>query len=786
MVCLHCGKKLSVVKKLTTGEFCSAAHKKAYLLEQERFALARLLENQKRIGGGSQDNAPQDSSPANAGQKEQNLEPKREAAKQPKRRKSSDVPVEAGYLEEKVRPQRAAPILAIPQGAAMAAAKADVAPQLPELASAPVPAALEAEPEPPAQYPAQAVAAASHPAIAVEEKYGYDAFFSLLSRTSVQDEPLARISSPSARAANDAGNPMAVLAPSPSAFTMAPNLVERSGAQRAIPELFPEGELAAPLETLMAPVATVPPSTLPSPADSPFAVLGPVLPAAAGLTFAFRVASATDLLPSPYGLQAPSRLAAVGVPGDGAQLKAFPQLPAIDVAAASPAVSLPHPSGPWRECSIQPAADSDLLPCPLLEIHSVPAKAPRKPYSFVPQAEVFPPSRPLQNAPGRASALASALGRLNAPQPRREIRLVALEFDFTKGKAPTRKLRANSETGFGKQHLLLPVHKAKIKLLPEHQSVFSALGQLTGGSAEFSWRGLKTRWSRVPNDLRWIAMAIPIVIGLIWYSSLPSGSATRPKNIAGAEAGGTLARFEALPVNSPAAGAAASANKEPGLLSRLVSDSSMDELKRSIQQRAAVELADDFRQGLAEWSGVGDWASGWRYDRAGFIRPRNLALFTPSLELSDYRFEFLGQIESKALSWIFRAADVRNYYVNRLEIVEPGPLPRVVLVRYAVINGKAGPRTVTRLPMQVQMDTLYRVRVEVSGDDFVTTIQGQVVDVFSDARIRQGGVGFFAQPGEDVRLRWVEVSHQYDFLGKLCAFLVPYDVSAGGGRNPGQ
>jgi hypothetical protein len=322
--------------------------------------------------------------------------------------------------------------------------------------------------------------------------------------------------------------------------------------------------------------------------------------------------------------------------------------------------------------------------------------------------------------------------------------------------------------------------------LPEHQSVFSALGQLTGGSAEFSWRGLKTRWSRVPNDLRWIAMAIPIVIGLIWYSSLPSGSATRPKNIAGAEAGGTLARFEALPVNSPAAGAAASANKEPGLLSRLVSDSSMDELKRSIQQRAAVELADDFRQGLAEWSGVGDWASGWRYDRAGFIRPRNLALFTPSLELSDYRFEFLGQIESKALSWIFRAADVRNYYVNRLEIVEPGPLPRVVLVRYAVINGKAGPRTVTRLPMQVQMDTLYRVRVEVSGDDFVTTIQGQVVDVFSDARIRQGGVGFFAQPGEDVRLRWVEVSHQYDFLGKLCAFLVPYDVSAGGGRNPGQ
>jgi hypothetical protein len=75
------------------------------------------------------------------------------------------------------------------------------------------------------------------------------------------------------------------------------------------------------------------------------------------------------------------------------------------------------------------------------------------------------------------------------------------------------------------------------------------------------------------------------------------------------------------------------------------------------------------------------------------------------------------------------------------------------------------------------MDTIYRVRVDVRGNDFVTSVQGQVVDVFSDDRLPRGGVGFFSEAGEDARLRWVEVSHQYDMLGRLCAYLVPYNDS---------
>jgi hypothetical protein len=370
--------------------------------------------------------------------------------------------------------------------------------------------------------------------------------------------------------------------------------------------------------------------------------------------------------------------------------------------------------------------------------------APRRPYPMQDYQRAF---TPVPVIAGMRANLTPVFG------PTLETRLVALDVPATGGVAPKGHLRANSEGSFGPSALYLPRPKHTVRPAQEHSSVLSALGHLTAGNRDFSLQGINRRWSRLPNDLRWLALAIPFVICVIWYSSLPSSE------------------------TETAVAQQSQEQVEPGVLTKVFGDDSMLELKKSIQRRAAVELSDDFRQGLGEWSGVGDWASGWRYDRAGFLRPRQIAFYTPSLELTDYRFEFLGQIERKALSWVFRAADVKNYYVNRLEVVDPSPLPEVVLVRYAVVNGRAGPRTVTRLPMQTHLDTMYRIRVDVSGPNFVTTVQGQVVDVFSDERIPRGGVGFFAQSGEEVRLRWVEVSHQYDILGRLCAFLVPYNVS---------
>ena len=52
MVCLYCGKKLTMVKKLTAEDFCSAAHRQTYNGEQEKLAVARLVDQQLRMNPG--------------------------------------------------------------------------------------------------------------------------------------------------------------------------------------------------------------------------------------------------------------------------------------------------------------------------------------------------------------------------------------------------------------------------------------------------------------------------------------------------------------------------------------------------------------------------------------------------------------------------------------------------------------------------------------------------------------------------------------------------------------
>jgi hypothetical protein len=199
--------------------------------------------------------------------------------------------------------------------------------------------------------------------------------------------------------------------------------------------------------------------------------------------------------------------------------------------------------------------------------------------------------------------------------------------------------------------------------------------------------------------------------------------------------------------------------------------------RQNIASRAAIELQDDFRAGLSAWEGEGNWYKQWSFDKAGFVHTGPLALFQPSRAMTDYRLEFLGQIEQRSLGWVFRAKDFRNYYAAQISIQKPGPLPSVVLTRYAVIDGKEGPRTTVPLPLNVTNDSLYRVQVNVRGSDFVISIQGRVVDLWTDDRLADGGVGFFSGKGERGVLRWVEVSHQHDMLGRLCAYLAPDSVS---------
>jgi hypothetical protein len=256
-------------------------------------------------------------------------------------------------------------------------------------------------------------------------------------------------------------------------------------------------------------------------------------------------------------------------------------------------------------------------------------------------------------------------------------------------------------------------------------------------------------WNNAPRDLRLLIFAIPALLALAFHPTLPkvhvsTVQATEPvqKNV-GEAVNGSWATF-----------------------------------KQAVSERAAVGLDEDFRQGLDDWASPGGEATEWSFDANGFVRPGTLALYSPSLPLTDYQAQFLAIIDKKALSWVVRAADFDNYYVVKLVVLKPGPLTTLGLTRYAVINGQAQNRVDSAVPLTARPDMIYRVRMDVHDDSFALMLQGQMVDAWSEPRLKRGGIGFFSARGEVSRVRWVQVTHQYDMLGRLCSYLAPYDLSA--------
>ncbi len=257
-------------------------------------------------------------------------------------------------------------------------------------------------------------------------------------------------------------------------------------------------------------------------------------------------------------------------------------------------------------------------------------------------------------------------------------------------------------------------------------------------------------WTHAPADLKWVALGLPLLLVLVLYSFRPG---TPPPDAAGDQLATT---------------------------GRTAIGEQVNALQRVILSRAAVRLFDDFRGGLGSWSGEDGWSKTWKYGAASFLEPGQLALYAPTVGMRDYTFQFLGQIERKSLNWVFRASDAKNYYAMRIVITRGGPLPEAQLVRSTVIGGKERDVKTMPIPFPVRPDTLYLVKMDIRGADYTTYIQGQVVDTFTDSRLEQGGVGFYSARGEQSMLRWVELTHQYDFLGRLCALVAPYDLTAQG------
>jgi hypothetical protein len=149
------------------------------------------------------------------------------------------------------------------------------------------------------------------------------------------------------------------------------------------------------------------------------------------------------------------------------------------------------------------------------------------------------------------------------------------------------------------------------------------------------------------------------------------------------------------------------------------------------------------------------WVTEWASDPAGLRRGRQLTLYRPSKGLSDYQMQFTGQIESKALGWVFRAADTKNYYGMKIENDKPGS---VRYTRFAVVNGRESSVTQKPLPIQARADTAYNVRLEASGPRFSVYVQGEPVELWTDNRLKAGQLGFMYEAGESGRTSSVRFS----------------------------
>lgn len=276
--------------------------------------------------------------------------------------------------------------------------------------------------------------------------------------------------------------------------------------------------------------------------------------------------------------------------------------------------------------------------------------------------------------------------------------------------------------------------------------------------------GLKTataRWLRpgrlpevlkafrhAPGRMKWVPAAALLLIVLVAYTT------TRPATEAKA--------------NSPA-DSRVTAQPSPSLPEAV--ETHITTIRQEVSDRSAIDISDDFTSGLYNWEGNPEWATSWTYDLRGGVKPGALALFKPSLTLRNYSLEFTGQIENKALSCVFRAADTRNYYAVKLMVSKPGPLPTVLVVRYAVVDGKEESRNQVVLPATVYNDTIYRIRLNVKDQSYTLFVGGKVADVWSDDRLQSGGVGFFVGKGERARILGVRVTYQNDALGKVFSYL---------------
>ncbi len=157
--------------------------------------------------------------------------------------------------------------------------------------------------------------------------------------------------------------------------------------------------------------------------------------------------------------------------------------------------------------------------------------------------------------------------------------------------------------------------------------------------------------------------------------------------------------------------------------------------------------------------GADSWETDSSGDTAGIARRRVISLYKPGRTKRNYVFEFTGHVEQRAMGWVFRMKDPRNYYCLKLEHTGNGAGSAVQLVKFAVVDGEEQPHRLVSIAEPLVAGQPVRIRLDVRGQNFATQVNGRPVDVWIDNQIAEGTVGFSNESGERAVIRTVKVSY---------------------------
>ncbi len=163
------------------------------------------------------------------------------------------------------------------------------------------------------------------------------------------------------------------------------------------------------------------------------------------------------------------------------------------------------------------------------------------------------------------------------------------------------------------------------------------------------------------------------------------------------------------------------------------------------------KMEEHFENGFQDWTGgVDDWC----VDAAG-VRTGSLALFRPSMDMRDYEMEFLARIENQSVTWVFRAANLNDYYIASIGTAPGGGYE---FWRGTVTGGIQGSIEAVPLRNSPKGKTAVTVRLRAAGKEFSVWVDGQRIGAWTESRFSSGGIGFIGAPDDRARIYWVRLS----------------------------